>query len=354
MDDPFADFDLLPTKNTLKRTYSHRHQKLPSSPTMQSGLATPPPSSSPPTSPFKSSRPRIFSSTPSSIMRKSQDDQTRPSLPSLYAQRNKITLRSINTPSRQIPKYKARRKQVDTAPDKADKKKLVQMHFNLLPAHITCKLCGMSYTRTDPSDVSLHSEFHQSHLFGLPLPPSIPILKDGFVLLKGSRGGGGHASTGLGKLEATMMRKCSEVIDAELSASATPLTPSTHLIGLTSTTPTNSTSSSSGGTAKMTRRLVSFVIWHPQDTAFTVTPSGELNTATPMSIILGVSRMWTAQNARGRGLVRKLLDQMCEVSVVGYRVKKKEVGFTQLSGSGEVCVRKWVDDENGHVLVYHE
>lgn len=318
-DDPFADLPMV-LKAGVKRTYSRRDQT--ASMCENYGLETPPPSSSPPASPVlrsidtaklqATSNHRRSDSTAQDPVRRSSSSLfgTKPrSLPSVSSSKNKMA--------------KANRSACQKAASTTKAKPFVQMHLNLLPAHVTCKDCGMSYTRTSPDDVALHSNFHTTHLQGLAIPAS--IMHDGSEVLRISY---------LKQCEMNLINKSLEIVDAELSATSPPLNSTYNLHALV-----------------RNNRIISFVLSHPLDVAYPVTDSGELM-KTPTKTILGISRMWTCKTHRGKGLVRKLLDQVLALSVTGYRVKKSEVGFTQLSGTGGIVAKKWLQD--CPVLVYSD
>lgn len=309
---------MLPLIRALKRTYSHRHQAaVSSSPGHTSGLATPPPSSSPPTSSYMPDR------LVRGVIQSPVRCTTR-----VEKKRVRMGPKNINTlPTRSKKTTHPKKGQESTT--KNNKPKLMQMHFNLLPSHITCKECGMSYTRTSPCDVTLHTSFHETHLFGLSVPYQEGFIKLGFVK----------------RDEINLVKKCSEVVDSELSASTPRFDSTFQLYGLVSR----------NNNATGPARLVSFLLCHPICTAFPLLQSGELNTTRPVSsVIMGVSRIWTAQKMRGRGIARNLLDKMCQTGVVGCQIDKSEVAFTQLSGSGEQVVRKWISTKDANVLVYNE
>lgn len=181
----------------------------------------------------------------------------------------------------------------------------------------------MSYTRTSPDDVALHSGFHTTHLQGLAIPGS--IVHNGTEILKIS-----HVK----QCEINLIKKSLEIVDAELSATSPPLDATYNLHALV-----------------RNNRIIAFVLSHPLKVAYPITDSGEL-IKTPTKTILGISRMWTCKTHRGKGLIRKLLDQVLVLSVAGYRVKKSEVGFTQLSGSGGIVAKKWL--QACPILVYSD
>lgn len=248
--------------------------------------------------------------------------------------------RSVNTLSTRKTSIKSKCTKL-TKPMEDAKPKLVQMQFNLLPSHITCKECGMSYTRTSPPDISLHRAYHETHLYGLEVPASYVSQGDrvGYIKLAYVK-----------QSEINFIRKCCKVVDAELSASTPPLDASFQLFGLVK--------SAHGGSHP---RLLSFVLCRPTAEAYPLLDSGELDTNNVRPVIMGVSRLWTAKSARGCGIARALLDKMCKTCVVGCDVKKSEVAFTQLSGSGQSVVRKWLgneastdDHDDARVLVYNE
>lgn len=181
----------------------------------------------------------------------------------------------------------------------------------------------MSYTRTSPDDVALHSGFHTTHLQGLAIPGS--IIHNGTEILKIS-----HVK----QCEINLIKKSLEIVDAELSATSPPLDATYNLHALV-----------------RNNRIIAFVLSHPLKVAYPITDSGEL-IKTPTKTVLGISRMWTCKTHRGKGLIRKLLDQVLVLSVAGYRVKKSEVGFTQLSGSGGIVAKKWL--QACPILVYSD
>ncbi|CCG83968.1 protein of unknown function [Taphrina deformans PYCC 5710] len=207
-----------------------------------------------------------------------------------------------------------------TAVEKSKGKELVQMHLNLLPAHVTCKECGMSYTRTSPPDVSLHTSFHSSHLLGLSLSSTL------------------HLPPGIHRLSCTkqnernMIQKCCELVDLELSASLSPLT-----------------NQFSAYIQVHQNRIRSFIVVQPISRARTLLPDGDLSVA-EVKADMGVNRMWTSRTGRGRGLVLGLLDHAVRAFVNGCRLDKSTVAFTQLSESGQRAVEKWL--AGGEILVY--
>lgn len=327
----FADvFDDLPVFRGVKRTYSRRCLDATTTTTQartDSGLATPPASSSPPPlSPMickVDARPIRLSSPPPKMARLSS--RARPLAALTQRSGNPITMKKKKKTPHVRPKLRATDGKVN-----GKGKGLVQMHLNLLPAHVTCRECGMSYNRTTPSDVTLHNTFHTSHLAGIQLPTttttaSLAHLRDGT-----------HRLTCTRPSERSLIEKCCSLVDAELSASLSPLT-----------------NAFSAFVDVWEHRVRSFIVVQPIRQARRLVPSsGELEDEPRNDVVMGVNRMWTSRRARGQGRVRVLLDHALACFVHGCRLDKADVAFTQLSDSGLAAVRKWVGGQSGDVLIY--
>lgn len=317
-------FDDLPRQTSrVKRTYSGRHATL----TNSTGLVSPPPSSSPVASPIL--RPIDASSQKVSLAKRSPTtlDSAKRSSRILFGT-------SVKKSKGSEARVNVRAKRSKTTDSSDSKKKMVQMHLNLLPAHVTCKQCGMSYTRTLPDDVTLHTAFHQSHMHGILLPLSLSSTTTSLSTTKGVL----RRLTYANRSDTHTIDKCVELVDAELSAPTARK--NSNLLQLYCRVSNN--------------RITSFVLAHPLDTAFPVSDNGEMITSRPTRTILGISRMWTAKATRGQGHIRLVLDYMLQHAIVGYHVKKSEVAFTQLSGSGQIVVQKWIGQQDNQLLVYND
>jgi N-acetyltransferase len=300
-------FDDAPRRKSIKRTYSLR-KILEECSTNETGLVTPPPSSSPCSSPtIPRQEMTIVPATRDPVVRSSE---------ALFG-------------SRARTKSKIHK----TTHAKTIKKDLVQMQLNLLPARVTCKECGMSYTRTSPADVNMHAEFHKAHLYGLVVPPSVSNknsnIKACDAPIETIRLASAKTS------ETAFVKRVCEMVDLELNSTLPPL--------------------NDGYTAYVSvfnGRCIAFLLVQSISTSYPLL-NGELDRDRPMSSVIGVSRMWTCKTYRRQGLMRRLLEHARTRFVYGSHCSTKELCFTQLSESGEGFLKHYLP-QGEPVLMYSD
>lgn len=279
----------IPNRRAVKRTYSKRDAPLIAKDT---GLETPPPSSSPISSPTTSHSQHIHIKT---------------------VARSSMSLFGTGPKGRSKAVYKKQKS------NKENPAALVQMHLNLLPARVTCKQCNMSYTRTSPADVALHESFHKAHLYGIVVPSSIPHTSPRNAKSVQTDSCISTFRVGVCKShEKGFIERICETVDQELNSTLPPIDETyTAYICI------------------FGARCVSFLLVQTATTAYPFCTTGEVDRTKPNVIALGVSRMWTCRTYRQQGLMRKLLDTARSKFVCGAVLSSDEVGFTQLSQSGE-------------------
>ncbi|KAF2399886.1 hypothetical protein EJ06DRAFT_466653, partial [Trichodelitschia bisporula] len=74
---------------------------------------------------------------------------------------------------------------------------------------------------------------------------------------------------------------------------------------------------------------------------------------TPKPALLGISRIWTSAGSRGKGVATGLLNCATQNFIVGMKIPKEKVAFSQPTESGGKLARKWFGKESGW-LVYIE
>lgn len=407
MDDPFALLDALPTRSSAlsrgqKRTYGRVLQDdvaygLPSPPTTSS----PPPASSPggrsSSSPlaaiyndsFTSRRPRSATPSPSlrtskrlktaATAREAPQTPTKSTRTAVVAAAGKMgrqttlvastgTIRSLSSTTSGTTVRASKRAAVGGS---TSKDVLTQTKLNLLPARAHCKTCGMSYTRTDATDCALHDDFHRAQLDGVPVPAR--LLAQSASAHSGSGAAAGTILPGalidtirLGLCKAgerALVRAALEFVDLELASTLPALDARQYTAFL----------------YRHKNRVIAVLLCEPRARAHRLLPSGELDytpsdahdsiaqadTAQARTAALqesagagggsggveegttrcamGVSRMWTCRALRRRGIMSELLDFARGRYVVGARVGRAEVAYTQLSASGEAFLRRYLD-----------
>jgi hypothetical protein len=83
------------------------------------------------------------------------------------------------------------------------------------------------------------------------------------------------------------------------------------------------------------------------------TQSSSISISTAASpAILGISRIWTSKQSRGRGLAKRLLDSARSDFLYGLTIDKEMVAFSQPTESGGKLARKWFGCQAGwHVYI---
>lgn len=69
--------------------------------------------------------------------------------------------------------------------------------------------------------------------------------------------------------------------------------------------------------------------------------------------VVGVSRIWTSQAFRRKGIANNLLECVMSQFIYGMEIEKSEVAFSQPTESGCQLARAWYGEDSGW-LVYHE
>ena len=69
--------------------------------------------------------------------------------------------------------------------------------------------------------------------------------------------------------------------------------------------------------------------------------------------VVGVSRIWTSQSSRRKGIANNLLDCVLGKFIYGMEIEKDELAFSQPTESGGELAKAWYGEEAGW-LVYRE
>lgn len=187
---------------------------------------------------------------------------------------------------------------------------------------ITCKDCGMSYSRGSGNDDALHATFHKAHIGGVDYTSAYPPLasfSDGHIV---------HLSN------TAKAKTLFAVINRDLQAVEIP---EDHLANC------------KVFAYIIARKIVGCIIAEPKTQAFALLDNDQ-TTQTPSPVQCGVSRIWVSSSHRRKSIASKLLDITCCRFLYGCRLEKSKVAFSQPTALGKHLANKWLDENT--LLVY--
>ncbi|KAE8857869.1 hypothetical protein PTNB73_09117 [Pyrenophora teres f. teres] len=332
-----------------------------------------------------SSPPRECSTPPPSSPKDSpaifSDEPPRSSPPS------SPTPRSSPTPPRRDDPDNAQ-----TPPKAGSKKKhMVQMQLDLASeTRKTCKTCGMQYIPSNAEDAALHKKFHAMNLGGVDFTKAVI---ERFRKNEVWSGGGGSFIAVVGRRDGLALRNRAsdvlKVVTTELAAvpiSDEELWSQTKNIAMmpisereTKTAKTDMVAKDEGALPLFDRFKVYLYfqgnkcigaclaerIWEAYSILEPAAPSGQSSevSVAPQSssisisnqsgpAILGISRIWTSNQHRKKGIATRLLDCASSDFLYGFKIDKAKVAFSQPTESGGNLARKWFSSQAGwHVYM---
>jgi hypothetical protein len=254
------------------------------------------------------------------------------------------------------------------------------MQLDLVGQHRkACKTCGMEYIPSNAEDAALHRKFHAMNFGGVDFTKSVT---DRMRQKQIWSGGDGSFIAVVGRRDALVLRnKASDVlkvVNTELAAV------SIADEELWSQTVPTSISAKASDTEKeapalgdrykvymyvLGQKCVGACLAERIQEAYTVLDQGDTNEqaktlsaetqSSSISIstaaspaILGISRIWTSKQSRGRGLAKRLLDSARSDFLYGLTIDKEMVAFSQPTESGGKLARKWFGCQAGwHVYI---
>ncbi|KAF5846945.1 hypothetical protein GGP41_003271 [Bipolaris sorokiniana] len=363
----------------------------PAVPTLQQSSPACKESSSPPSSPKES--PAIFSdalarsSPPSSPAPRSSPPplQKRRPVFSIFKKQSKATITSKEP--------LIERNQNAQSPSKLPPKKkpMVQMQLDLASeTRKTCKTCGMQYIPSNLEDAALHKKFHATNLGGMDFTKALVQRLRKNEIWSGSDG---SFIAVVGRKDALLLRsRASDVLkivntelaavpisDEELWSQKCQSAATDPLIGETVSTEAEKPATDKLKPALVDRFKVYLYIrgskcvgaclaeriWEAFQALDSDTASEQScklpDTAQSSSIsisnesdpaILGISRIWTSNQHRKKGIATRLLDCARANFLYGMRIEKAKVAFSQPTESGGNLARKWYGSQAGwHVYI---
>jgi N-acetyltransferase len=251
----------------------------------------------------------------------------------------------------------------------------------------TCKLCGMEYIPSNAEDATLHRKFHAMNVGGVDFSKAcIEKLRQNQVWA----GGDGSFITVIGRKDTLALRNKAleilKVVNTELAAVAIPTdalwsqlqfplgedaaAQSGNRQKAASGRQTLSTSdrfkvylhiraNKCVGACLAERILEAYSVLDQDDAAQRTghapvgTESSSISIGTVVEpALLGISRIWTSNLYRKRGIATTLLDVARSDFLYGMNIGKDMVAFSQPTESGGKLARKWFGRRAGwHVYI---
>jgi len=267
---------------------------------------------------------------------------------------------------------------------------MVQMQLDLASeTRKTCKTCGMQYIPSSAEDAALHKKFHAMNLGGVDFTkPVVERFRKNQIW-----SGDGSFIAVVGRKDTLAMRNRAsdvlKVVNTELAA--VPISDD-ELWGQTSRTaqadeterttpvPKPRPSAKNPANVALVDRFKIYLyirgnkcvgaclaerIWEAykvldptgspdQEHGDAVAPhSSSISISTDSDpVALGISRIWTSNQHRKKGIATRLLDIARSDFIYGLHIEKARVAFSQPTESGGNLARKWFDCQAGwHVYV---
>lgn len=86
-----------------------------------------------------------------------------------------------------------------------------------------------------------------------------------------------------------------------------------------------------------------------KDNTKVANPSSSISISdTPVPAVAGISRIWTSEQFRRKGIANNLLECVLSQFIYGYEMEKSETAFSQPTESGANLARAWFGDEEGN------
>lgn len=251
-----------------------------------------------------------------------------------------------------------------TKPPTKDKPKqrLTQLHLDLgQPISRRCDVCSMSYIVTNPDDVALHKKFHAQNIGGIDLGKTF-IESEAFRGNTVWEGGGGNlvveCSRKDGKALKRNVRCVLDVVNQELGAVNIE---DEVLWAQVQHTKREDEDIAKGGLDRFKAFLyvrgskcVALCLVERIERAGRVLEQKDKPANSSISVsdvkdpvVMGISRIWTSNEHRKKGLATLLLNCASENFLYGMEVRDEEMAFSQPTESGVLLARKWFGGRAG-------
>lgn len=233
----------------------------------------------------------------------------------------------------------------------------------------TCTGCGMEYIPSNSEDAALHKKFHEMNITGIDLGKAFvkanasrwvyeaTRFDEGYVVIIDRKASPTAKSQANKVLEVVRRELSSPEINDEVLWSQTE--PPAHL-GL------------NGSSEKVDRykvflhmkdsRCVGLClterIWESQPVEMASVEKNGADQPNGSSIsvrqethpaVVGVSRIWTSESSRGKGIAMDLLDCVVSNFIYGMEIPKDQIAFSQPTESGKRLAQSFFGDDEWHV-----
>lgn len=260
------------------------------------------------------------------------------------------------------------------------KRRLTQMQIDLGgETRKACKICGMDYIPSNAEDAALHKKFHAMNVGGVDLKRSFV---DSMRTCQAWKGEGGSCIIMISRKDPLVARnaakKVLEVVNAELSAVEigdeqlwSRVTVKDGLESDLDAAPRRMFNVQVSGVQGRFKAYLYIqgskciglclaeriseaytVLGVSEDgtrqTAATSPSSSSITTKTQSDLaIVGISRIWTSNAYRKKGIARALLDCVAGTFLYGLRIPASMIAFSQPTESGGQLARKWFGMDSG-------
>jgi len=247
----------------------------------------------------------------------------------------------------------------------------------------TCHTCGMQYIPSNAEDAALHKKFHAMNLGGVDFTKAVV---ERFRKNEVWSGGGGSFIAVVGRKDGLPLRNRAsdvlKVVNTELAAvpiSDEELWSQTNSAA-TAPVSERETLAKDETTLPLFDRFKVYLyfqgnkcigaclaerIWEAYSVLAPTAPSGQTSKlpvaqqSSSISInnqsdpaMLGISRIWTSNQHRKKGIATRLLDCASSDFLYGLKIDKDKVAFSQPTESGGNLARKWFSSQSGwHVYM---